>query len=140
MSVHNGQKIVDSRDILRRVRELEQERGSFEIEVEHHSDEPDTLGPSWAEENEDDAQELAILTALVEEIDQNAGDSARDGVALIADSHFEEYAQELAEDIGAIAKDAPWPACHIDWTAAADALQQDYSSIEWDGETYWVRS
>jgi hypothetical protein len=54
----------------------------------------------------------------------------------ILDSHFETYAQELADDIGAIDRHAKWPLNHIDWEAAADELRHDYSTAEWDGHTY----
>lgn len=62
-----------------------------------------------------------------------------DSPTLIADSHFEDYARGYAEEIGAIENDMKWPANHIDWKAAADELQSDYTSVEFDGEenTYW---
>ena len=61
------------------------------------------------------------------------------GTTLIADSYFAEYAEELANDIGAINKDAGWPLSFIDWDAAAEALKADYTSREFDGVTYWAR-
>ena len=36
-----------------------------------------------------------------------------------------EYAAELAEDIGAVNSDYHWPASHIDWQAAWEALGAD---------------
>lgn len=62
-------------------------------------------------------------------------------MTFIADSHFEDYARELAEDIGAIkrGRDMDWPCNRIDWEMAAEDLQQDYSQVEVDGETYWYR-
>lgn len=44
--------------------------------------------------------------------------------------YFETYAQELAEDIGAVDSDAGWPGRHIDWTAAARELAYDYSTFD----------
>lgn len=58
---------------------------------------------------------------------------------LIADDDFEDYARELAEDIGA-APSVGWPGSYIDWEAAADALRQDYTTVEYDGTTYQIRS
>lgn len=81
-----------------------------------------------------------MLLTVIEEINANAGDLAEDGVTLIRDSYFESYARELAEDIGAIKSDLGWPYDYIDWERAADALKQDYSSIDFDGVEYWVRS
>ena len=60
-------------------------------------------------------------------------------LTLIADDYFETYAQELAEDIGAIGRDASWPLSYIDWTAAADALKLDYFVVEFAGQDYWTR-
>lgn len=60
--------------------------------------------------------------------------------ALIADSYFERYAEELAEDIGAIPHDAQWPANRIDWEAAADDLRMDYTAVTFDGNDYLMRS
>lgn len=61
------------------------------------------------------------------------------GATLIRDDYLEEYAKELADDIGAIDTNAKWPLNHIDWEAAAEELKQDYTGGEFDGVTYWVR-
>jgi antirestriction protein len=61
------------------------------------------------------------------------------GATLIPEDGFEDYARELAEDIGAVDPNAAWPATYIDWEAAATALQQDYTSVEFMGVTYYVR-
>lgn len=38
-------------------------------------------------------------------------------------------------------KELPWYiANHIDWDGVADELKADYTSIDYDGVTYWVRS
>lgn len=59
---------------------------------------------------------------------------------LIAETYFETYAEELAEDVGAITRDANWPNNHIDWEEAADALKQDYTSVEIGAATYYTHS
>lgn len=53
---------------------------------------------------------------------------------------FEEYAQELAEDIGAIDRNLTWPNNCIDWEKAADELKYDYSEVDIEGRTYYFRS
>jgi hypothetical protein len=45
----------------------------------------------------------------------------------------------LADDIGAIDRNASWPTNWIDWEKAALELRVDYSSVEIDGKTYWYR-
>lgn len=62
-----------------------------------------------------------------------------EGATLIHEDYFEDYARQVAEDIGAIDPNASWPLSHIDWSAAADALKMDYVGVEFDGETYYVR-
>jgi hypothetical protein len=59
---------------------------------------------------------------------------------LIREDYFTEYAQELAEDIGAVPREIGWPLYHIDWEAAADALKRDYMTVEFLGQTYYVQA
>ena len=116
--ISNTQDIIDSRDILERIKELE----SLEDEIE-----------------EEDKEELTKLKALIEELRDSGGDSPEDGITLIHEDYFEDYAQELAEDIGAIGKDNQWPLHCIDWDRAANELKVDYSEVEFDGQTYYYR-
>ena len=62
------------------------------------------------------------------------------GETLVRDSSFATYAEDMAKDIGAVDDDAKWPLMHIDWEAAAEHLQSDYTSLEWGGVTYWGRA
>lgn len=71
---------------------------------------------------------------------ENAGfEDWQYGATLIREDHFTEYAQELAEDIGAMPDNLSWPLTCIDWEQAARELQMDYTSVELDGHTYYVR-
>jgi hypothetical protein len=80
-----------------------------------------------------DYEEFAALKSFVDE-------ASGYGETFIADSHFEDYAQELAEDIGAVKRNAEWPYTCIDWKQAAEELKADYTSYEINGSTYWARS
>jgi hypothetical protein len=62
-----------------------------------------------------------------------------DGATLIAADYFTEYARQYADDIGAVKDDHGWPLDHMDWDAAARALQQDYTRTTIDGRDYWIR-
>ena len=118
--ISNSDDIIDSHDIIERIAYLE-----------------NALDVPENDRDEDEARELAALRNLAEQ-----GETFEDwqyGVALIRDSYFVTYAEELAEDIGAIDRNASWPLRHIDWEAAADELQTDYTSVEFDGVTYWAR-
>ena len=58
---------------------------------------------------------------------------------MIAEDDFEEYAEELADSIGAIVSNAGWPNNCIDWKQAARELAQDYSEVEYQGRYYYWR-
>ncbi len=121
--ITNTEDIIDSRDVIDRIDYLEDEIAS----VEHDDGIPEA----------DDTAELATLRALVTECE--GFDDWTYGVALIRDTYFQTYAEELADDIGAIDASASWPTAYIDWERAAEALQMDYGSVEFDGVTYWLR-
>lgn len=132
LEANGSDDIIDSRDIVERIEELEAQKAAHE--------EDETSGP-WTDCDE---SELTTLQAFVEEIEQYAGDKASDGITCIEESYFETYAQELADDCGVDIKpdhngQTPWPYRHIDWEAAAIELKHDYTPCELDGVTYWIR-
>lgn len=117
----------DSRDVIERIEELVrdlQTDDDGELIL-------DTL-------DDDDREEYAALVALRDEADGYVADFLY-GETFIADDYFEDYARELASDIGAVNADAGWPNSFIDWKAAADALKMDYTSFEFRDTTYWAR-
>lgn len=122
----NSEDIIDSRDVIERLAELAER-------AEAERDSNDAYEPL----DDDEREELESLTKLADQ-----GEDVEDwalGVALIRDSYFTEYAQELADDIGAIEGADRWPNYCIDWERAAKELQMDYMSVDFDGVTYWVR-
>ncbi len=121
--------LIDSRDVIARIEELESELDALEAEEVVHS----IL--EWKNEN---GEELAALKALAEEASGYAADWQY-GETLIRDSYFRDYAMQLADDIGAIPSDLAWPCTCIDWDQAARELQMDYSAVEFNGITYWIR-
>lgn len=122
----NYEDMIDSRDVEARIETLKDkmtdtgENNEFEDGLDHV-----------------ERHELIKLQELQTE-GENFGDWSF-GATLIRDSYFETYAQNLAEDIGAVDPDASWPLSYIDWERAAEALQMDYSSVTFDGITYWIR-
>ena len=90
-----------------------------------------------------ESEELQTLENLLKELKGYGGDEQWGGdwypATLIRYSHFEDYAQELAEECGLVDVDAKWPNNCIDWGKAACELQGDYSSVDYDGVTYWFR-
>lgn len=114
--IDNSTDVLDSREIIERIEELA------------------SLDTRTADEDD----EMQALDKLSDE-GSAYSDDWKHGATLIRDSYFHVYAEEFADDIGAIDRDAGWPLCHIDWDAAADALKADYTAVEFDGVTYWVR-
>lgn len=137
--ISNSDDILDSRDVIERIEELEAERADLESEADDDTNaEQETARGHLEAWDADHGEELAALKALAEEAEGYSGDWAH-GATLIRDSYFEDYAQQLAEDIGALENCNQWPATCIDWERAARELQMDYTSVEFDGEAYWVR-
>lgn len=127
----NSDDMIDSRDVIARIEELESERDS-------RMDGDDGPGAVKQWDASEDGEELRTLKALADEAGGYAPDWEH-GATLIRDSYFQTYAQELADELGAIPRDAAWPMTCVDWAEAASELQQDYSGVEFDGVTYWVR-
>ena len=119
-----GDNIIDSRDLIAAL-------DSYDEVVS--DDETYT-----AEEREEIRAEYEELAEEVRSMEDCSADWHH-GATLIHEDYFEEYAQQLAEDISAISGDETWPANCIDWERAARELQTDYTSVEFGGTTYWVR-
>ena len=122
--------IIDAEDVLKLLDELEgmlDDPAGDPGQVNEGDDEPAL--------DDDQQATLRELRKVREELAR-----AADSGPMIADSYFETYARELAEDIGAIDPKATWPVNYIDWTAAAEALQTEYTSVEIDGCTFWYRA
>lgn len=140
--ISNNDDIIDSRDIIKRLDELQDERDSLEADAQDEGpltdDERAAAVKALADWDEENGEELKALKELAEAGEGYASDW-RHGAALIRETYFEDYARQLAEDIGAIDKAASWPNTCIDWKQAAEELQQDYTQIDFDGVAYWVR-
>jgi hypothetical protein len=95
--------------------------------------------------DDDERAELADLRSLARDLGIDDADDmkryARDESLLIEEGRsFEEYAEQLADDIGAIDRDAKWPVNCIDWEKAARELAYDYSTVTYGGTNYLIRS
>ena len=125
--------IIDVRDIIERIEELEND-----IETQEESDDEPTQSMLKVLRDE-----LEALTAIMAELQGMGGDEQWRGdwypMTLIRDSHFRDYAEELADDCGLVPRDAAWPLTCIDWDQAARELRYDYSVVDIDGATYWTR-
>ena len=152
-------KYIDTRDLYKRQQELQ----SLKDAVDSAQEELDQLTTSKPDEDEG----LKALEKWQAEVDQAEADNRRaledfgddeqtelaeldeiegyvsdwkHGETMIPEDSFEDYARELADDLGSIPKDAGWPCTCIDWKKAANELKYDYSTVTYQGTDYLVRS
>lgn len=124
-SIDNTDDIIDSRDVIARIEELaERLEGNDDPEAEPLDD--------------DEKEELATLRSLEDQCKGYCADWEH-GATLIRQSHFRFYAQELAEECGLLDTGAKWPMTCIDWDEAARELAMDYTEVDFDGVSYYVR-
>lgn len=156
----NGEDIIDVRDIIERIEELEAEREALADAVEecqqaydYHDSEDTKSTPEWRDLNKaidaladwdahsSEAEELASLASILEDLKGYGGDEQWRGdwypVTLIRESYFTDYAEELVRDCYDL-KGLP-TFVHIDWEATAREVMVDYSTVEIDGVTYFYR-
>jgi hypothetical protein len=126
-TIDNTEDIIDSRDIIARIEELE-------TCLQDHAEDPS--GGHWSDE---DAAELAALQALAKEA-ECAPDWSY-GETLIRRSYFVDYIAQLIDDCYELPKGDKWPFRHlsIDYEAAANEAEQDYLSVDFDGVEYLIR-
>lgn len=136
----NTDDIIDSRDVIARIQSLERDlENAYEYGNEPEFE--DWLLSQAKDANGEFNAEAAELLAL-RKLQREAEDYAPDwhyGATLIRDTYFEDHAREFAEEVGAVSSDDPWPTNHIDWKAAAEELKEGFTSVDFDGVTYWVR-
>jgi hypothetical protein len=134
--------MFDSRAIIERLDELESAAGEEPSELGcsacGEGSTPSATDPTLCQEHADELAALRVIAAEGEDVDD-----WQYGETFIPEHQFEEYARELAEDIGAITGDESWPLSYIDWARASDALKMDYTEFEftYNGTTYsyWAR-
>ena len=136
----NSDDVIDSRDVIARIQELEDELQDLEDAADEAAD--DTVRcaeimaeiSDWKSQNGD---ELTALRALASEAEDYAPDWQH-GATLVRESYWPTYAQEIVEDVGDMPRGIP-SYIVIDWEATADNLKVDYTEVDFDGVTYLVR-
>lgn len=123
--IHLTADIIDVRDIIARVEELESAGYGMPISG-----------------NEGLKRELVDLQSILDELEDGGGDEQWRGawypVTLIRESYFVDYVQELLEDCDIIPRNLPHY-IHIDWERTARDIKVDYSEVTIDGVTYFYR-
>ena len=148
--ITNSADMIDGREVSDRIDYLESEREPLESAVtdcidalesalEEDKDSGgvlmEALGTAKKElaewEASEEGGELQALKSLYDDISRDS--------TLIRESYFEDYAQQLADDLGYTSSKMQWPYTCIDWEKAAHELQSDYSCVDFDGVTYYTR-
>lgn len=141
--IDNTENIIDSRDVIARIEHLEGEEADL-WEAATADDAPASAMIDYeAWKNGDEGQELVKLKALSDEC-EGYGDWGH-GEALIHEDHFVKYIEELIDDCYELPKElssGAWPYRHItiDYEAAAEEAKADYTEVEFDGQTYFLRA
>ena len=125
--------MVNANDIDARIDEIETEMScAFEAAVAFDFESVFADGVST-----DDVEELRTLRSVRDQASAYSNDW-RHGVTLISDRYFKQYAMDYAEESAGVSSSA-WPFTCIDWDKAAAELRTDWTSIDFDGETFWLR-
>jgi hypothetical protein len=117
MNYKNYDGIIDTRDLEEHLKDLKK------------TESPD----------DDDKEYIEKIEQLKQELGSNAFD---DGVTLIEESEFQDYAKELAYECGHLSGSPycsnPNPLDYfINWEEWADHCKIDYSDVEFDEKTYY---
>jgi hypothetical protein len=148
--IDKHQDVMDCRDVIARFEELETElTDACAGESEDASVLPlaDWIKNAAKEQDHtlnDAAIEYLALQSFLDDLQgSGGGDEEWRGhwypVTLVRETYFEDYAQELAEELDLIKSDAPWPNSCIDWEQAAKELRMNYAGSDFDGITYYSR-
>jgi hypothetical protein len=153
-------KYLDTRDLYERQQELESLKTVLESARDDlkdaqealaacDSDNPDddewyekrdaaqtALDDAGEEFGDDEQTELAELDDLENEI----GREWRHGETMIPENDFEDYARQLADELGLIPDENRWPCTCIDWEQAAKELATDYTTVTYQGDDYYIRA
>lgn len=142
--IDNTQDVMDSRDIIERLEELQAERADLVSEAtDDTSVVLDEARDALAEWDEGNAAELSALEALASEA--SGSPDWIHGETLIRESYFTDYIEELIDGCYELPKEltsGEWPYRHItvDHEAAANEAKQDYLEVDFDGVTYLIRA
>jgi TolA-binding protein len=138
-------KVIDSRDLIILKEELEEQLSYLQDEVNELKGDNETPADKLEEKQdelrewlEEHKEELDSLIDICDEGELLSSDWEH-GESLIREDYWVEYCKELVTDIGDLPKDVPFY-IEIDWDKTAENISQDYSTIDIDGETYYIRS
>ena len=135
---------IDTRNLAERREALKQEiLDSFLENFPHYEEMTESFEDirfeeeeieSWKEYFEDELKEIEEI----DDVENELGSEFEYGVTLVDVDDWEEYVEELLEDIGYIPKDFPsW--IEIDWESTANNVKVDYTEVTYQGNSYLGR-
>jgi hypothetical protein len=118
------------------VEEFENDNADMLAAIDLHPEDAALRGAvlALADVDEDDYDEYKELKAICEA----EGGEFTSGTTCIKDEYFEEYAEELVQEIGDMPNGVP-SYIVIDWVATAENIKQDYTNFTIGNDTYWYR-
>lgn len=125
----NTDNVIDSRDVIGRIEELEEIKEA--LLEENPSGSTVAL---WLQG--EDGNEYQTLLALADEC-SNLSNDWEYGESLIHEDYFEQYMDDMVVDCYELPKDLPW---WMSLTSDYDALKQDYTEVDFNGKIYYIRS
>lgn len=91
------------------------------------------------EENEYDIKHYEAILEFTEELSNYSSDF-ESGETIIHKDYFTDYSRALVQDCGYLPEDLPFfIEYNIDWDGVADDLLADYTSVEYEGNNYYIR-
>lgn len=144
-TINHFDNVIDVRDLIEHFEAMDDERTMFADAVSEADDDAsrDAARVALANWQEANGERHKAIKSLLHDLACTGGDHQWRGdwypITLIRESYFENYARELADDIGAIKDDAAWPYTCIDWWQAARELKMDYTTTEFNGVTYFYQ-
>lgn len=89
--------------------------------------------------DEDEQARLAALRALDDQLFCDMAEYAENESTMIPVGEFEDYAKDLAYDVGYAERDDHMTP-YIDWERWAQDVAEDYTEVEFEGTTYLIRA
>lgn len=146
---------IDSRDIVKEYDDMVIEREGYledvvmaeEIlnDVDPEDEDATADAEMWLESartnleiwEQDNLDRFSMLESVIE-TGRSYNTGFDNGVTLIPLDKTEEYAKRTACDTCDMYRKLTWPLNCIDWTSAVDELFEDWTEIEFDGDTYYM--
>lgn len=130
-NIDNNQDIIDSRDIIERLEELDSEH------IDWLTEEDGRVSEDW-----EHSEEFEALRDLAEQAESSP--DWQYGEALIRDTYFTEYTKDMIEDcyhetVGQLDNIPSFIAVSVDWEETADNCMADYIEVNYSGATYYIR-